>query len=245
LENTPFPAFMIARAAIVQGYARLGGAELHHLRDVLRLRPGAGLALIDETGGHITAELVEFLADAAIVRIGDRAVAAAPPLVLAIGLIKEPRMDYVVEKAVELGASEIQPLICAHSLSRRPGAERIARWRRLAVAAIKQSLTDAAPVIKDPIGFEEFLGTLPRGMLAILCQANGPGIGTILPAAQREGIAVTIGPEGDFTPQEVSAAQRAGFAIARLNRNRLRSETAAIAALSLAAGALLELREVE
>jgi 16S rRNA (uracil1498-N3)-methyltransferase len=239
------PAFTIG-SADGRDTVRMVGAQLHHLRDVLRLRQGAGVELIDAAGQHLIAQVAELEPHAALLRIVQRLTPApTTPLILAIALIREPRMDYVIEKAVELGASEIQPLVCARSLSQRPGAERMERWRRLIAAATKQSLTDAAPVLKEPIDFGAFAGSLQKGMLGILCQASGSAIGTILSTAGRSGVAIAIGPEGDFTPGEVQTACRAGFALARINRNRLRSETAAVAALSLAAAALLELKEVD
>ena len=73
-------------------------------------------------------------------------------IILAAAIVKGPRMDFVVEKAAELGASELWPLVCARGLVRAPGTERLARWRRLALSAAKQSQSPAAMEVRPPIG---------------------------------------------------------------------------------------------
>lgn len=236
-HNLP-PAFTLAAGAVNGDRACMSGAELHHLRDVLRLRPGAELTLIESGGRRLSAVLESVDSRAAWARIlAELAPRSAPPLILAVGLIKAPRMDFLVEKASELGASEIWPLLTARALSDRPGQTRLARWRRLALAALKQS-AGAAATVRAPMDFAAFLAARPREMLALICQPEGAPAGTLLKAAGGAGVIVAIGPEGDFTPQERAAALAAGFVAARLGPHRLRSETAALAALSLAAAAL-------
>lgn len=241
---TSMPLFTLADDCRRGGYAWLTGAELHHLRDVLRLRPGASLMLQDSAGRRHIGTLSRFEHDAAVVEI--RSISDplhSGRLVLAMALIREPRMDLVMEKSVELGVSEIQPLLCERSLSRMPGHERIARWRRLAAAAAKQSLTPRRVVVNEPLTFQDFLRDAPRAMLSVLCQAEGIPIAQALRAATPAGVLIAVGPEGDFTAAELAAAREAGFQATRLNGNRLRSETAALAALSIAAAEMEELRK--
>jgi 16S rRNA (uracil1498-N3)-methyltransferase len=240
MASTP-PRFVISSASIQGNQASIGGAELHHLRDVVRLRRGDAVALIDERGRNFAGRIESLDAQAALIRIQRvEQPRVAPPLILAIAIIKGPRMDLAIEKAVELGASEVWPLICARCVVRDPGRERLARWRRLAAAASKQSLAPRPVEITAPIDFNEMLAHLPDGILPVICQAGAPPLATALRRTTHGGILIACGPEGDFTSDEIAAAEQAGFVPAGLSRNRLRTETAALAALALAAAALEE-----
>jgi len=239
MTNATPPRFRIESTAIRGDQARLAGSELHHLRDVARIRHGSKVGLIDEHGRNLTGRVVALDAKAALIRI-DRTEEPriVPPLILALAVIKGPRMDFAIEKAVELGVSQIWPLRCERCVVRDPGTERLARWRRLAVAAGKQSLAERPIEIEPPMDFADLATRIPAGMLPVICQSSGAPLSTVLQRASRGGILIVCGPEGDFTPQETASAQQAGFACASLGRHRLRTETAALAALVIAASAL-------
>lgn len=220
----------------------LEGAELHHLRDVLRLRQGAPVELADERGRILRGHIESLDATRAMIRIDSiEEPAGAPPLILALAIIKGPRMDLAIEKAVELGASEVWPLVCARCVVRDPGQERLLRWRRLAAAASKQSRAAHVVEIRPPLSFSDLPARLPPGILPVICQAQAPPLATIARGATRAGILIACGPEGDFNPGELAAAERAGFFRASLGRNRLRTETAALAALAIAVSILEEI----
>lgn len=234
---------------IVEGVAIIDGAELHHLRDVMRLRAGAAIALLTVQNVEHLARIERFEDDRAIVRIHQTAAGAEiPPLILATAIIKGPRMDFMVEKAAELGVTELWPMLCARSVVRAPGLERLARWRRLATAAAKQSLAPAALAMHDAVQFEDLIETFGRDTLAsasklkLICTMGGAPIASWVRRIKPHGIVVACGPEGDFTDSEINLAKGAGFVPASLGNNRLRSETAAIAAVSIAAALLDELR---
>ncbi|HEV3111615.1 MAG TPA: RsmE family RNA methyltransferase [Candidatus Binataceae bacterium] len=245
MSSTP-PRFAISSANVRGNEAHLAGAELHHLRDVLRLRPGDAVGLVDERGRNLSGRIALIDAAAALIRIERvQEPRGAPPLILALAIIKGPRMDLAVEKAAELGASEVWPLICARCVVRDPGAQRLARWRRLAAAACKQSLASRQVEIKAPLNFGDLLPRVPKGILPVICQAGAPPLALALGRATRSGILIACGPEGDFTPDEVAAAQQMGFVSASLGRNRLRTETAALAALAIAAPILEQLAQAD
>ena len=130
------PRFAISSAAVEGAVATVGGAELHHMRDVMRLLPGAEVALFDERGAEYAGVIRDFQARQAVIEIAaaDARAARKPPpsLILAAAVIKGPRMDFLVEKAAELGAAELWPVLCARGVAREVGGERLARWRRLA-----------------------------------------------------------------------------------------------------------------
>ena len=158
-------------------------------------------------------------------------------------------MDFVVEKAAELGATELWPILCARSVAGAPGPERIARWRRLAIAAAKQSLTPKPLELHEPASFADLIETLardrlPKGAsLKLICAMGAEPIASVIERAGSRAIVIACGPEGDFTDDERALAQRAGFVAVGLGNNRLRSETAAIAAVSVAAALMDENRE--
>jgi 16S rRNA (uracil1498-N3)-methyltransferase len=235
------PRFTINSAAVRLDQTVLNGSELHHLRDVLRMRPGESVELVDERGRHFKGRIERLDSVGALIRIesGDEP-RSAPPLILALALIKGPRMDQAIEKAAELGASAVWPLVCERCMVRDPGQERLARWRRLAMAAYKQSLATHAVEIEPPMELAELIGRAPERMLRVICQIDAVPLGNVLRRPAAGGILLACGPEGDFTPAEVAAAQAAGFVGASLGRNRLRTETAALAALAIAASAMEE-----
>lgn len=240
--SSRLPRFSIRSVDVRGDEARIAGPELHHLRDVLRLKSGDQVRLFDEDGRNFTGRLKLLDTDAAVITIeGVEQSVCAPALILALAVIKGPRMDVAIEKAAELGASEVWPLICARSVVRDPGPERLARWRRLAAAACKQSLSPRQVEIKAPLKFTELTARLPKDYLAVMCQADATPLASVLRAAGGRGIVIACGPEGDFTSDEIAAAEHAGFLRASLGRNRLRTETAALAAIAIAASTLPEL----
>jgi 16S rRNA (uracil1498-N3)-methyltransferase len=231
------PRFTILSPPDSSGVAIIDGAELHHMRDVLRLRPGDQVALFDTTGAEHCGVIDHYDDTRALIRISSSQTAPATRLILAAAIIKGPRMDLVVEKAAELGASELWPIVCAHGLVKAPGAERLARWRRLALGAAKQSLSPRPMEILAPIGFADLIPAMPADTLAIICERGCEPLGEVIRRLAPHAILIATGPEGDFDRDELKSAHAAGFVAAGLGPNRLRSETAAIAALSIAAAA--------
>jgi 16S rRNA (uracil1498-N3)-methyltransferase len=235
---------------IVDGTAIVDGAELHHLRDVMRLRVGSELALLTKDRVEHLARIERFEEHRAIMRIEKTLTAAeVPPLILATAIIKGPRMDFVVEKAAELGVTELWPLLCARSVAGTPGGEKMARWRRVATAAAKQSLTSKPLELHEPASFADLIETLAKDRLAggealkLICTMEAEPIAAVIGRRRPRAIVIACGPEGDFTEAEMELAVRAGFIGAGLGKNRLRSETAAIAAVSVAAALLDKIRE--
>ena len=240
------PARFALRHPIIEGVAIIDGAELHHLRDVMRLRAGATVSLLTAANVEHLARIERYEDDRAIVRIEKiAAVAKAAPLVLATAIIKGPRMDFLVEKAAELGVTDLWPMLCERSVVRAPGAERIGRWGRLATAAAKQSLAPSVLAVHDPVEFASMIERTrsdSQSVLKLMCTVGAEPIASVVRRARPNSIVIACGPEGDFTDSEIAAAKDAGFTMAALGRSRLRSETAAIAAVSIAAAMLDELR---
>jgi 16S rRNA (uracil1498-N3)-methyltransferase len=231
------PRFAIASPPDASGVAIVEGAELHHMRDVMRLRPGDKVSLFDADGAEHVGVIDRYDTERALIRISASTKASATRLILAAAIIKGPRMDLVVEKAGELGASDLWPIVCAHGLVKSPGAERLSRWRRLAISAAKQSLAPRPMEVRDPLQFSGLIREMPADTLAIICERGADSLGEVIRRLAPRAILIATGPEGDFGRDELAAAHAAGFIAAGLGPNRLRSETAAIAALSIVTGA--------
>jgi 16S rRNA (uracil1498-N3)-methyltransferase len=150
-------------------------------------------------------------------------------------------MDFLVEKAAELNAAELWPLMCARSLMPAVSAQRLERWRRLAITAAKQSLSGRVMEIKPAMKVATMVRQVPADALCVVCERETEPLGALIQRKAPRIAVIACGPEGDFDYEERAAMRAAGFAPAGLGRNRLRSETAAIAALSIAAGAFDEL----
>ncbi|HVN29280.1 MAG TPA: RsmE family RNA methyltransferase [Candidatus Binataceae bacterium] len=230
----------------------IDGAELHHLRDVMRLRVGDAVALLAQNNFEHLARIERFEEARAILRIEKTITTPqAASLILASAIIKGPRMDFLVEKAAELGVTELWPMLCERGVATMPGAERMARWRRLATAAAKQSLAPAALKMHEPTPLAGLIETLAtdtlagRDALKLICAMGAEPIGSVIQRARPRAIVIACGPEGDFTDAEMELATRAGFVRVGLGRNRLRSETAALAAVSVARAMLDEFGQGE
>lgn len=237
------PRFAIAPDAIAGRIARIGGDELHHLRDVMRLGLGAVVRIMAGHGDEFAGRIARFGNDYAEIEIDAdiERKAARATIILATAIIKGPRMDFLVEKAAELGASALWPLECVRAAVRDPGKERLARWRRLAVAAAKQSLAPRQMEIRTPVSVADAVREVPKETLAMVCTEGAAPLSAVIRHARPGTMLIACGPEGDFDAKEFAAMGAAGFIAVGLGPNRLRSETAALAALGQAAGALDEI----
>ena len=247
------PRFAISNDAAdpgIDGTICVIGSELHHMRDVMRLGPGTEVVLHSENGAEYTGYIATFEPNAAIIKVARIHYDPGSNLcrlILAAGMIKPARMDLLVEKAAELDAAECWPLVCARSIIREPGSGRQKRWRRIALSAAKQSLRSRTMEIRDPLKVDAMAASMPKTALAIMCVAGAEPLGAVMRRmadslnARPAIVVIAVGPEGDFTAEELTAMREAGFIAAGLGRNRLRSETAALAALSIATGIFAEL----
>jgi len=217
--------------------SELPALAAHHVHTVLRLRPGADLVLFDGQGGEYPARLLSAHRKGASVQVGaHQAIEHESPLdvTLVQAISRGERMDYTLQKAVELGVTRIVPVVAERTVVNLRGAERTERrvehWRRITVAACEQCGRNRLPELAEPVDLRVWLaGPRPAcGLLLALAASNG------LPALARPTPPVVLlaGPEGGFTEQELSTAQAAGYRPTRLGTRVLRTETAALAALA-------------
>jgi len=214
----------------------LDSAEAHHLRDVLRRKAGDAVEVFDANGRHFRALITR--ADEGCVELepvqelGAAAEALAVELWMAV--VKGPRFDWLVEKASELGAAKILPLLTERTLA-PPGAGRVERWRRLAVAAAKQCGRARPCEVVEAMDLRLACEGCRDPLRLYLDRAGAP-LRRLLAGAVSATLAV--GPEGGFSPVEQTLLASHGFVAASLAGATLRSETAALAALVIAADCL-------
>ena len=209
----------------------------HHATRVLRLRRGDALTLFDGEGGEFQASLTNVDARSVTVRLGKREpVERESPLAITLvqGLASAERMDFVVQKAVELGAAAIVPVATARSVSRLDGARarrRLDHWREVAIAACEQCGRNRLPRLDPPGELSQWLAAPSDARLRLLLAPEGAS--SLSEVARPAGaIEVLIGPEGGLAPEETAAAIGAGFRAVRLGPRILRTETAGPAMLA-------------
>ncbi len=208
----------------------------HHLRHVLRLQPGAELELFNGTPSPYRGRINGFGGGGVLVDVVE-ALEPEPEsdleICLAQGIARGERMDYLLQKSVELGVSRITPLFTARSLVRLP-AQRSPRrqqhWRGILIAACAQSGRCRLPELEAPQPFEDWISQPPSGNLIVL----DPRAPAALPELSISGKRVTLlsGPEGGLDARESTLAARLGFIPVRLGPRILRAETAPLAALA-------------
>jgi 16S rRNA (uracil1498-N3)-methyltransferase len=219
----------------------LDAAEAHHLSRVLRLRCGARVFVFDGAGAEFECEIarassrsVELLVIAELQRETES------PLRLTLGqaLIKGDKFDLVIQKAAELGVTRIVPLATEHSdVQMREGRadNRLTRWRRIALEAARQCGRCTLVEIAEPKSFAEFCEVDDDQMKLIFSEQGGHRLEEIVKQTrlQPPSASICIGPEGGWSQAELNLAEAHGFIPVHLGARILRTETAAIAAVSL------------
>jgi len=226
------------RLAPGQSLALPAGAARHV--QVLRLQPGHDVTLFNGEGGQWRAVVERMGRSDVQVRVTEHEdVEREPPVAvhLAVGIPANERMDWLVEKATELGCASIQPLVTARGILRLAG-ERAERkrehWQAVAAAACEQSGRNRVPAVHEPMPYAQWVSSLGEGavervVLSLSAQATGLGAGS---PADKEWL-VLSGPEGGLEPREEALAFEAGFRPVTLGPRVLRAETAPLAALAL------------
>lgn len=216
----------------------IDGDAANHIARVLRLRQGEPLTLFDGRGGEYAARIEEFRKGAVIVSVDEQLPVAREsplPITLAQGVSRGERMDWVVQKATELGVTRIIPVLTERSVVRldaKQAERKRLHWQAIAVAACEQSGRDRIPGVDVPLTLAEFAGKADSRATRVLLSPTGSQRVADLPRAEG-GIVVLIGPEGGLSEAEQRAALAAGFVAVRLGPRVLRTETAAVAALTL------------
>jgi len=207
----------------------LAGEELHHAARVVRLKVGEIVELFDGRGSQVEGRVTRADRDRVTIDVLAASATArdsAIELELAVALIQLDKFELVLQKATELGATRIIPLLTDRVEVREERARgKEERWGRILLEAVKQSGRSRIPVLDGLTSFRETLGS---GIQSVFFDADHEPGGALQPG---QPVRVFIGPEGGWSEAEIQGAHEAGAMFRRLGPRRLRAETAAIAAL--------------
>jgi 16S rRNA (uracil1498-N3)-methyltransferase len=225
------PRVYLDAALAHAGEVSLDDAPAHHLARVLRLREGDALTVFNGRGGEWDAE---FLGKRRVRLREFSEVERESPLriTLAQGVSSGDRMDYTIQKAVELGVACIQPVFTKRGVVRLEGSRaqsRLNHWKKIVIAACEQSGRNRIPELRPLLDFAIYLRDLRDEGARLLLSAQGRPLKELDVKATAT---VAAGPEAGFAPEEQAALERAGFVKASLGPRILRTETAALAALA-------------
>ena len=208
------------------------GEEHHHLSRVLRLRPGAEVILLNGKGQGGQSVIREINKDRTLCSIESN---MADPfkdsikIDLAVGIIRRPRWEWLLEKAVEMGAFRIIPLITRYSV---PEKLRKDRDLKIMISALKQSGRYTLPELDELLSFDKVVENLSNRGVLLHNEDNLPHLMS-LTKTNCEDMTLFIGPEGGFSREEYDFAIQSGIETAQLGKVRLRTETAALSALNI------------
>ncbi len=244
------PVFFITSGQIVNGTVTITGPLLDHLRDSLRVKLGERIRIVDEHRRRYDVEVTDIhkrMLHGCVVGQQTGPVPHSPRLVLGQAMLKGERMDWAIQKSVELGVSTIVPLVSEQTIVRprqgRAGTQQ-ERWQRIALEAAQQSERWDIPSVDAPLTAPEFFGRPgPASLKLILSEReSGETLQTMaLPSKPTDTIILAVGPEGGWRGEELSRARAGGFRPVTLGARILRAETAALAAVSVIQGRLGEL----
>lgn len=236
------PTFFVERKNISGDTAVLSGTEAGHMLRTLRLRAGDSFFSFDEEGNRYRMRILEATSRSLRAEVLESSPPEPPPEVavtLMIGLPKADKMDFILEKATELGCSRLVPFRSSRTIPRldaQDAQRRLLRWERVAFAAAKQCGSGRVPEISPLLSYADALrtGASSEGKVIFYEGEGRFGLKKVLGGLDRvKSVALLVGPEGGFSEDEVREAEKAGFLRAGLGTRILRVETAALAALGM------------
>ena len=219
----------------------LSSEESHHLARVLRVQVGQEITLFDGQGNVAQGGVESISKTSVAVRVSHRTVIPAPAVQIDLiqAVPKPDRWDWVMQKAVELGVSNIFPILTQHT-DFKPTEKKTLRWQKIVRNAAQQCEVRWLPQLHALNQIESVLSTLKEYDLVLIGSLyKGTKPFREVPIAGKKKVALLIGPEGDFSPGEVDAAVTAGAVPVSFGNRILRTETAAIFGLSVLAYELL------
>jgi 16S rRNA (uracil1498-N3)-methyltransferase len=234
------PRFFISSEQVSGPQITLSGEDVRHIATVLRMKPGDELLLCDGQGTEYFARITQVNKSEIGAEITGQSKREPrfPRIVLGQGLPKFDKMDWIAQKATELGVASIVPIVTERTIVKvRDEEKRVSRWQKIAREAAMQSNRPDIPVVEKIQTYGRYLDTLTTDSETLLLFPWEEGTQPIKDVLRRrrdiKKIVVLIGPEGGFSSKEAELAKGKGFHLVSLGQNILRTETAAIAALSM------------
>ncbi len=233
--------FYVPRPRIESGLLKVEGEEVRHIRKVLRLGTGDEVVVFDGSAMEYLGTIVEEGPSTVVIEIKETLPSIRESVLevtLAQSLLKGEKMDYLVQKATEIGVKEILPFFSSRSvplLDRSKELARLRRWEKIAIGAAKQCGRGVIPKIGAFQEYAEMIERVPHdSLLLVLWEKDGTRLKEALKKyKERERIFFIVGPEGGLSEQEVEEAKANGFIPVTLGTRILRSETAALCVLSI------------
>ncbi len=235
------PRFYVPQPRIEKGMLRIEGDEVRHIRRVLRLRTGDEIIVFDGSAKEYEGMIVEDGPSSVVISIQNifSSKKESPlEITLAQSVLKGEKMDYLIQKATELGVKKIIPFFSSRSvplLEKSRRMKRHHRWERIAIEASKQCGRGVIPKIEPLQDYSEMLQNIaPDFLRFILWEKEGARLKEVL-AGLKEKIKIffIVGPEGGLSQEEVDLAKEKGFIPITLGKRILRSETASLSLLSI------------
>jgi 16S rRNA (uracil1498-N3)-methyltransferase len=235
------PRFYIPNPHVENELLRVEGSEVRHIRRVLRLKAGDRVVVFDGSGKEYEGTIVEEGPHSVLVRIQNvfpSKKESCLEITLAQSLLKGEKMDYLIQKATELGVKEIIPFFSSRSIPLLEKSKKLGRhhrWERIAIEASKQCGRGVVPDIKPPQDYFETLSIPTRETLRlILWEKGGRGLKEVLMESKGgRKVFSLVGPEGGLSQEEVEEAKRMDFIPVTLGERILRAETASLCLLSI------------
>jgi 16S rRNA (uracil1498-N3)-methyltransferase len=242
---TPLPRFHVPGLDAAAAEAGLPREEALHLTRVMRLGVGDEVAIFDGRGHEFRARVVRADRDDVRVELGSPLVPAPEahtPITLVQAILKGDRMDDVVRDATMMGVAAIAPIVTARTIAKRQAVE---RWERVAVSSAKQCRRAVVPRVAPVASLQEWLASPPAGLKLLLVEPTAAGgaektmrnLTGLTPAS----VAIVVGPEGGWAPEERDALVNAGSMPVTLSGLTLRADAVPVVAISLVRFALADL----
>ena len=242
MDELSLRRFLVEDLDVESGSCMVTGREAHHMSRVLRMEQGDGLILLDGKGGRFLAEIQSVSHGSIKVQIKRPLDAVQPPafkIILCQSVIKSGPMDYLIQKTSELGVTRILPFFSNRSVVHLKGdkqQKKHRRWQEIALNAAKQCNRDIPAEIGKPTPYKQQLAILEKapGLKVILWEKEtSQDLKSLLQHHHQRLFTGMVGPEGGFTPEEVSNAEQAGFIPVSMGRRILRAETAALVLVAI------------
>lgn len=235
--------FFADPSQIADGVVTITGTDVNHMKNVLRMKPGEKAEISDGDGLRYLCILEAFSEEGATLRIEDAfadAVELPSKIYLFQGLPKSDKMELIIQKAVELGAYEVIPVVTKRAvvkLDEKKAAKKVQRWNAISEGAAKQSGRSIVPNVHEVMTYNEALQYAQEMEIRMIPYEKAKGMEATKQVVESvkagQSVAIFIGPEGGFEESEIEQAQENGVLPISLGKRILRTETAGLAVLSV------------
>lgn len=206
---------------------------IHKIRNVLRLKKGDSLYVFDGQGSEYQCRIEAIAKKSVLIKresLSKSSSAQNRRIILGFPLVKEDKIDFILQKATELGVDGFIPFVCERSLKVKISDQKLKRWERIIIEALRQSERLWMPSLEEVLDFQEIVNVSYKVKIAV--SVKGEKISSVLDG-QEEEILILVGPEGGFSPSEYSKLEDSNFKFLKLSSHILRVETASIFSVGL------------